>query len=71
MKKTEVLQADPKAGASFQIQAGQVHRIVVVDGAPYIRHLNAEVLIRHGNKVNAAKLAQPVGRSFRPTAQIL
>jgi two-component system alkaline phosphatase synthesis response regulator PhoP len=55
MKKIKILQADPKVGASFQIPTSPIHRILVVDGDPYICHLNAEVLIRHGYEVNAAE----------------
>jgi DNA-binding NtrC family response regulator len=55
MKKINFLQTDPKVGASFQIQTSPIHRILVVDGDPFICHLNAEVLIRHGYEVNAAE----------------
>ena len=43
------------ARAALQIQTSPIHRILVVDGDPYICHLNAEVLIRHGYEVNAAE----------------
>ena len=55
MKKSKILQAGAKAGEALQIQTSPIHRILVVDGDPYICHLNAEVLIRHGYEVNAAE----------------
>jgi two-component system alkaline phosphatase synthesis response regulator PhoP len=55
MKKTEILQAGAMAGAALQIQTSPIHRILVVDGDPYICHLNADVLIQHGYEVNAAE----------------
>jgi two-component system alkaline phosphatase synthesis response regulator PhoP len=55
MKKNEILQAGATAGAALQIQTSPIHRILVVDRDPYICHLNAEVLIRHGYEVNAAE----------------
>ena len=43
------------ANASLQCESNPPHRILVVDQDPYIRHLSAEVLIRHGYAVNAAE----------------
>jgi DNA-binding NtrC family response regulator len=43
------------ANASFQCESNPPHRILVVDGDHYIRHLSAEVLIRHGYEVNATE----------------
>jgi DNA-binding response OmpR family regulator len=54
MKGSELLQAGESAGAPVQRQSNPPHRILVVDDDPYIRHLCAEVLIRHGYEVNAA-----------------
>jgi len=42
MKKNKILEAGAKVGASLQLQTSPIHRIVVVDGDPYISHLNAE-----------------------------
>jgi DNA-binding response OmpR family regulator len=54
MKGSELLQAEELAGAAVQRKTNPSHRILVVDDDPYIRHLSAEVLIRHGYEVNAA-----------------
>jgi two-component system alkaline phosphatase synthesis response regulator PhoP len=55
MKKNKILQAGATAGAALQIQTSPIHRILVVDGDPYICHLNAEVLIRQGYEVSIAE----------------
>ena len=55
MKTNEILQTGAVAGAAFKIQTSPIHRILVVDGDPYICHLNAEVLIRQGYEVNAVE----------------
>ena len=36
-------------------EAGPAHRILVVDNDPYICHVSADVLIRHGYEVTAAE----------------
>lgn len=43
------------ANASLQCESNPPHRILVVDHDPYVCHLSAEVLIRHGYEVNAAE----------------
>jgi len=48
-------QARESAGTSLQSQPYPPHRILVVDHDPYICHLSADVLIRHGYEVNAAE----------------
>jgi DNA-binding response OmpR family regulator len=48
-------QANGSASASLQFQTNPPPRILVVDHDPYIRHLSADVLIRHGYEVNAAE----------------
>ena len=54
MKGSELLLTEEPAGAAVQRQTSPVHRILVVDDDPYLCHLSAEVLIRHGYEVNAA-----------------
>ena len=54
MKDSELLQAGEPAGAAVQSPTNSSHRILVVDDDPYICHLSAEVLIRHGYEVDAA-----------------
>jgi DNA-binding response OmpR family regulator len=54
MKGSELLQAGGPAGAAVPSPTHASHRILVVDDDPYICHLSAEVLIRHGYEVNAA-----------------
>ena len=39
----------------LQFQTNQPHRILVVEPDPFLLHLSAEVLIRHGYEVNAAE----------------
>jgi DNA-binding NtrC family response regulator len=55
MRKNKISQAGEPAGASLQCQTNPPHRILVVNNDHYICHLSAEVLIRHGYKVNAAE----------------
>jgi DNA-binding response OmpR family regulator len=54
MNDSELLQAGEPAGAAVQSPTNSSHRILVVDDDPYICHLSAEVLIRHGYEVDAA-----------------
>jgi len=54
MKGREQLQAGEPAGAAVQSPTNSPRRILVVDDDPYLCHLSAEVLIRHGYEVNAA-----------------
>ena len=42
-------------GPCLQCPPNSPHRILVVDQDPYVRHLSADVLIRHGYEVNAAE----------------
>jgi len=55
MNDNPVLQVSESASASLQFQPNPPHRILVVDHDPYICHLSADVLIRHGYEVNAAE----------------
>jgi DNA-binding response OmpR family regulator len=55
MKDNKIPQDGESANAPPQCQTNQPHRILVVDDDPNIRLLNAEILIRHGYKVNTAK----------------
>jgi DNA-binding NtrC family response regulator len=55
MTAKNTFQIEEQANASFQCESNPPHRILVVDQDPYIRHLSAEVLIRHGYAVNAAE----------------
>jgi DNA-binding response OmpR family regulator len=48
-------QIEELACASLQCETNPPHRILVVDHDPYVCHLSAEVLIRHGYTVNAAE----------------
>jgi len=47
--------ATTAAGSHYQFQPNFPQRILVVDHDPYVRHLSADVLIRHGYEVNAAE----------------
>lgn len=42
-------------GRPVQLQLNLPQRILVVDRDPYVRHLSADVLIRHGYEVNAVE----------------
>lgn len=55
MTAKKLLQVEEQIGASLQCESNPPHRILVVDHDPYICHLSAEVLIRHGYEVNAAE----------------
>ena len=46
---------DQAGAAPIRRQTNPPHRILVVDDDPYICHLSADVLIRHGYEVNAAE----------------
>jgi DNA-binding response OmpR family regulator len=54
MKDNNISQVVELAGAPVQCQTNPPRRILVVEGEPDIRHLNAEVLIRSGYKVDTA-----------------
>ena len=43
------------AHPTFESPPNLQHRILVVDHDPYVRHLNADALIRHGYEVNAVE----------------
>ena len=55
MRENKIAQAGGPADASLQCQKDPPHRILVVNNDPYLCHLSAEVLIRHGYEVNAAE----------------
>jgi DNA-binding NtrC family response regulator len=55
MRKNEISQAGEPTDASLKGRTNPPHRILVVDDDPYICHLSAEMLIRHGYEVNAAE----------------
>jgi CheY-like chemotaxis protein len=59
----------PKTGesdsATVQREPNPRHRILVVDGDPYIRHFSPEVLIRHGREVNAAEDGAAAGEELQ------
>jgi len=55
MNDKQILQGGESTGASLQFQTNPPHRILVVDHDPYVCHLSADVLIRHGYEVNAAE----------------
>jgi DNA-binding response OmpR family regulator len=50
----KIAPAEEPAGAPRPRPANSPYRILVVDDDPYLCHLSAEVLIRHGYQVNAA-----------------
>jgi DNA-binding response OmpR family regulator len=50
-----IVPGDHAAVLPGSLQPDPPHRILVVDDDPYICHLSAEVLIRHGYEVNAAE----------------
>ena len=53
MKRDPIFQARTCAPVACETISPQ--RILVVEGDPFLRHLSAEVLIRHGYEVNAAE----------------
>lgn len=53
MKENQIFPASASASTALQFQTNPPHRILVVDDDPYICHLSADVLIRHGYEVNA------------------
>lgn len=55
MTAKNTFQIEELASASLQCESNLPHRILVVDHDPYVCHLSAEVLIRHGYAVNAAE----------------
>jgi DNA-binding response OmpR family regulator len=54
MNDNKIAPAGEPAGAPRPRPANSPYRILVVDDDPYLCHLSAEVLIRHGYEVNAA-----------------
>lgn len=55
MPKTNLLPVTGSNGSPVQLQLNLPPRILVVDRDPYVRHLSADVLIRHGYEVNAVE----------------
>ena len=55
MKGDPIFRARETSSPFAQCQMNLPQRILVVEGDPFLRHLCAEVLIRHGYEVNAAE----------------
>lgn len=55
MQENNLFQATESPDSSLQFQPNLRRRILVVDQDPYVCHLSADVLIRHGFEVNAAE----------------
>ncbi len=55
MNDNQVLPACESARPLPPTQPGPAPQILVVDDDPFIRHLSAEILIRHGYEVNAVE----------------
>ncbi len=55
MKETKLFPADQPDGQLLSLQANLPQRILVVDRDPFVCHLCADFLIRHGYDVNAAE----------------
>lgn len=53
MSNKNLFPATQSNGRPVQLQLNLPQRILVVDRDPYVRHLSADVLIRHGYEVNA------------------
>ncbi|MBE0546029.1 MAG: response regulator [Verrucomicrobia bacterium] len=55
MSNKNLLPATESNSPPVQLQLNLPQRILVVDRDPYVRHLSADVLIRHGYEVNAVE----------------
>ena len=55
MPENNFFQMTESAGSLVQLQPNLPRRILVVDHDPYVCHLSADVLIRHGYEVNAVE----------------
>lgn len=55
MQEKNLFPATESSSSSPQLQLNLPQRILVVDHDPYVCHLSADVLIRHGYEVNAAE----------------
>jgi len=55
MQENNLFPATESSSCSSQLQLNLPRRILVVDQDPYLCHLSADVLIRHGYEVNAVE----------------